>query len=516
MKLVTAEQMRRLDKAAIEEFGIPSLSLMEKAGTAIADFVAAHFQSSRGAIAFLVGRGGNGGDGLVAARILLERGYQVFIYLTSPTMDLSPDARANWERLAVLTPIFFQINSAHDLNMHSLSIARCVCVVDALFGTGLSSEIKSPFREIIDFINSLKTLVVAADIPSGLSSDTGMPLGSAIKARWTVTFGLPKIGLYTGKGADYSRDVVIADIGFPEEAIDRIETKTHLIDPAIFAEHFEGRKPSSHKGDFGHVVVFAGSGGKLGAGYLTSMGALRAGCGLVTYALPEKAFTKFDARYPEIMAIGIPDRDRGHFHADGVAAALDLIKDKAVVAIGPAIGTHDETHAFVMEMVKRAHMPMVIDADGLNVLANNLSILDHRMEATILTPHPGEMERLTKIPKKDDERLPTAVKFATTHRVHVVLKGNRTIVATPNGEVYINPTGNPAMATAGMGDALTGMIAGFVAQGIPPTAAAVAGVYCHGLAGDIAAKQFGDRGVVASDVIRCFPEAMRQFISSPL
>ena len=516
MKLVTAEQMRRLDKMAIEEFGIHSLNLMERAGSAVADFVAGHSAPTKGAVAVIVGRGGNGGDGLVAARLLIERGYEVFIFLTSPTMDLSPDARANWERLAGLTPTFYQIDSAHDLNMHSFSFARCACIIDALFGTGLSSEIKSPHSEIIDFINALKIPIVAADIPSGLSSNTGMPLGSAIRARWTVTFGLPKIGLFAGRSAEFSREVVVADIGFPDEAVDRIETNTYLIDPAIFREHFEERGPSSHKGNFGHVVVFAGSGGKLGAGYLTSMGALRAGCGLVTYAMPEKAFAKFDARYPEIMAVGIPDRDRGHFHPDGVAAALDLIKDKTVVAMGPAIGTHDETRAFVLEMVKRAHIPMVIDADGLNVIADNLSVLDHRIDPAILTPHPGEMERLTKIPKKDEDRLPSALKLAQSHGVHVVLKGYRTIVATPDGSAYINPTGGPAMATAGMGDALTGMIAGFVAQGISPAMAAVAGVYCHGLAGDIAAKQFGDRGVVASDVIKCFPEAMRQFISSPL
>lgn len=513
MKLVTAEQMRLLDRMAASEFNIPSLNLMERAGEALAESVTGRYPPSRGAVAVLVGRGNNGGDGLVAARALMERGHDVFIFLTSPTMDLSPDARANWERLAQLTPTFFQIDSASDLNMHSLAIARCACIIDALFGTGLSSELKSPYREIIDVVNTLKIPVVACDIPSGLSSDTGMPLGSAIKARWTVTFGLPKIGLFAGRGADYARDVEIVDIGFPMEAIDRIETKTHLIDPDLFAGHLAPREPKSHKGDFGHVVVFAGSGGKLGAGYLTSMGALRAGAGLVTYALPDKSFAKFDARYPEIMAVGIPDKDRGHFHPEGVTAALDLIKDKTAAAIGPAIGTHEETRAFVVEFVKRARLPMVIDADGLNVLADNLSILDYRPEATILTPHPGEMERLTKTAKKDEERLPSALKLATAHGVHVVLKGHRTIVATPEGDAYINPTGNPAMATAGMGDALTGMIAGFVAQGMDPAAASIAGVYCHGLAGDIAAKQFGDRGVVASDVIRCFPEAMKSIVT---
>lgn len=502
--------MRQLDRAAIDEFGVPSLHLMEHAGMLLADFVEHHFSPSRGAVAVLAGRGGNGGDGLVAARHLIERGFEVLVFLTCPTVDLSPDARANWENLAPLMQTFYQINSASDLNQNSIHIARCSCIIDALFGTGLSQEIKSPYREIIDFVNTLKIPVISADIPSGLSSDTGMPLGSAIHARWTVTFGLPKLGLYIGRGPDFTREILIVDIGFPNEAMDRIETKTHLIDPAMFADHFEERTPKSHKGDFGHVAVIAGADGKLGAGYLTSMGALRAGAGLVTYALPDKAFQKFDARYPEIMATSIPDKGRGHLHPEGVPFALDLIKEKTVVAIGPAIGTHDETRSFVTEFVKRAFLPMVIDADGLNVLADNLTILAHRRTPTILTPHPGEMERLTKTAKKDEDRLPAAVKLATSLGVHVVLKGFRTIVATPGGDAYINPTGNPSMATAGMGDALTGMIAGFIAQGIEPTIAAIAGVYLHGLAGDMAAKQFGDRGVVASDVIKLFPEAMRK------
>lgn len=509
MKLLTAEQMRRVDRTAIDEFGIHSLSLMERAGTALAESVAHRFAPARGGIAVLVGRGNNGGDGLVAARVLIERGYEVFVFLTCHSVDLSPDARANWERLAQLTPTFFQINEASDLGAHSLSFARCSCVIDALFGTGLTSSVKSPYAEMIEFINAMKIPVCAADIPSGLSADTGMPLGNAIRARWTVTFGLPKIGLYTGQASECAGEVEIADIGIPDEAVNKIRTTSHLIEPSLFMDQFAPRGAKSHKGDFGHVVVFAGSGGKLGAGYLAAMGALRSGAGLVTYALPEKAFAKFDARFPEIMAVALPDRDRGHFHVDGINAALDLIKDRTVVALGPAIGTHDETRAFVIELVKRTRLPMVIDADALTLLSQNLQVLDHRQAPTILTPHPGEMARLASFSKKEEDRLPAALKFATTHKVHLVLKGFRTVVATPEGEAYINPSGNPAMASAGMGDALTGMISGFVAQGMGATTAATAGVYLHGLAGDIAAKHFGDRGVVASDVIKCFPEAIR-------
>jgi NAD(P)H-hydrate epimerase len=514
MKLVTSQQMRDADYTAINVHGIPSLTLMEKAGMALADFTSQKFRPERGAISILVGKGNNGGDGLVAARLLIEKGYEVLVFLTCQLVELSPDARANWERLALLTPTFFQIGSESELRPHYLTFARSACIIDALLGTGLSSEVKSPYKEIIDFINTLKIPVIAADIPSGLSSDTGMPLGTAIFARWTVTFGLPKIGLFTGHSSEYTRFVQIADIGIPKEVVDKIETKYHLIEPDLFKDHFKERPPESHKGLFGHVVVIAGSGGKLGAGWLASMGALRAGCGLVTYALPDHSFSKFDARYPEVMAVSLPDKGRGHLHPDGLPAALELIKDKTAAAIGPAVGTHEETKGFVTEFIRRAGIPLVIDADALNVIADNPAVLDYRTAPTIVTPHPGEMARLAKTDavKKEEERLPSALKFAASHRVHVVFKGYRTIVATPGGDAYINPTGNPSMATAGMGDALTGMITGFIAQGMGPSTAAMAAVYCHGLAGDIAEKQFGSRGVVASDVIRCFPEAMRSVV----
>jgi len=514
MKLVSTQQMRDAEDATINIYGISSLSLMEKAGTALANFIIEKFHPGRGAISILVGKGNNGGDGLVAARLLIEKGYEVFVFLTSQTAELSPDARVNWERLAPLTPTFFRIGSDAELKAHYLTFARSTCIVDALLGTGLKSEVKGLLKEIISFINTLKIPVISADIPSGLCADTGMPLGVAINARWTITFGLPKIGLFSGKSLEYTQSVEVADIGIPKEVIDKIETKTHLIEPELFKDYFAKRPLTSHKGLFGHVLIIAGSQGKIGAGWLASMGALRSGCGLVTYALPDHSFLKFDLRYPEVMAVSIPDKGRGHLHPDGIATALELARERSVAAIGPAIGTHEDTKVFVTEFVKRASVPIVIDADAINLLAENCSVLSHRTQATVITPHPKEMARLMKTDavKKEEERLPSALKFAVLYKVYVVFKGYRTIVATPAGEAYINPTGNPAMATAGMGDALTGMIAGFIAQGMPVDKSAIAAVYCHGLAGDMAAKEYGDRGIVASDVIKCFPEAMSQII----
>ncbi|PIU54654.1 MAG: bifunctional ADP-dependent NAD(P)H-hydrate dehydratase/NAD(P)H-hydrate epimerase [Deltaproteobacteria bacterium CG07_land_8_20_14_0_80_38_7] len=512
MKLVTAQQMQEADHAATKEFGIQSLSLMERAGNGVANFVKNHFKPSQGAISIIAGKGNNGGDGLVAARLLLEMGYEVLVFLTSPAHELSPDSYVNWERLVLLSPKYSEIKEVSELSLQYPHFLRSACIIDAIFGTGLSKDVRSPYREIIDLVNNLHVPILSCDLPSGLSSDTGMPIGTAIKARWTLTFGLPKVGLFVGKGPDFSGHVKIIDIGIPQQVINKVDSKIFLIDKTYFSHFLKQRDKHSHKGNYGHVVVIAGADEKLGAGYLSAMAALRSGAGLVTYCLPEKSFTKFDARYPEIMPIGLPDKGRGHLHPDALETALDICKDKSAVVIGPAIGTHPDTKAFIIEFIKRIHCPLVIDADGLNLISDQINIIDNRTSETILTPHPGEMERLINKEeiKKQGNRIPLAYKFATKHKVNLVLKGHRTIVVSSNGETYINLTGNAAMATAGMGDALTGIIAGFIAQKMPVDLAAVAGVFLHGLAGDIAAARIGGRGVITSDVIKIFPEAIQQ------
>ncbi|MFH1873709.1 MAG: NAD(P)H-hydrate dehydratase [Pseudomonadota bacterium] len=506
---MSSQQIREADHKTIQEYNIPSLTLMERAGQGLADFIAEKFSPNRGSIGILVGRGNNGGDGLVAARHLLAKNYDVAVFLLAPVHDLSPDAQANWEQLFVLKPNFYEIESVADLNNYYPHLAGCACLVDAIFGTGLSKEIKTPFREVIEFVNSLGRPIIACDLPSGLSADTGLPLGSAIKAKWTVTFGLPKIGLYLGQGSFYAGKVEIIDIGFPKQVIDSLDTKFHLLDCENFPVFFKERDINSHKGNFGHVLVLAGAENKLGAGYLASMASLRSGCGLVTYALPENSFNKFDARFPEIMPVGLPDRDRGHLHPGGLEKALEISQDKTVIALGPALGTHPETKSFILDFIKRVRKPLVIDADGLNILAENLAVIDHRLEPTVLTPHPGEMARLVGSEKvKEENRVPLALNLAAKHKCYVVLKGHNTVIATPEEEIFINQTGNPGMATAGMGDVLTGIIASLLAQGLPTTEAVLAGVYFHGLAGDIAVKQVGERGLVASDLIKALPEAM--------
>lgn len=514
MKLVTAKQMRELDRAAIEKHGVPSLELMERAGSAVADAAQDMARKRKGPVVVVCGSGNNGGDGLVAARVLHQRGIDVTAILLTRSSDLSPDARANWERLVPLTAHVFDNMHPDQFAMHHPTFAGASVIVDAILGTGLAREVAGPLAQAIEYLNALHGPIVAVDIPSGLSADTGKPLGVAIRAARTVTLGMPKLGLYVGDADDHVGDITVADIGIPAEEIEALATPLAMTDPALVRQLFAPREPASHKGTYGHVAVVAGSAGKLGAGYLASMAALRAGAGLVTYYLPERSFEKFDARYAEIMCHPLPDRGRGHLHPDGLKDLTDDLAKKNVIALGPALGTADDTRNFVNGLIDATALPLVVDADGLNVL--DLARLKRRRAPTVLTPHPAEFGRLAG--RSTDEvqgnRVPLAMKFAGENRVHLVLKGHNTVTATADGRLFINPTGNPAMASAGMGDALTGLIAGLIAQGIDSAMAAAAGAYLHGLAGDRAAEDVGDRGVVASDVIKRIPLAMRMTIEA--
>lgn len=510
MKLVTSSQMRELDRRAISRHKIPSLKLMEKAGEAVANAAMKFAAKRKGPVVIIAGRGNNGGDGLVCARHLIERGHDVIVILLAQSTELSPDARANWEFLAPLTTHIITVTDIPELNANRPSILQASVIVDAVMGTGLANNVQGLAAAAIELVNSVTIPKLAVDVPSGLSADTGKTLGVAVRADATVTFGLPKLGLFIGDGPKYAGEVEVADIGIPKEESELVDSKFSLIDPAMFSAHFGKRDSKSHKGTYGHVAVFAGSLGHLGAGYLACMAALRAGCGLVTYCLPEKAFVRFDARYPEIMCDIIPDGGSAHFHPAGVQKALDVAKEKSVVAIGPAIGTDSKTREFLNQFVSKLQKPVVIDADGLNVI--ELASLKGRNFTTILTPHPGEMARLmnTTTEKIQSDRLEAATSFASTHGVHLILKGHGTIVARPDGSAAINPTGNAGMASAGMGDALTGIVASFLAQGMEPWVACAAAVYIHGIAGDMAAAEHGERALITSDVIKNLGRAMKE------
>ncbi|PIR16235.1 MAG: bifunctional ADP-dependent NAD(P)H-hydrate dehydratase/NAD(P)H-hydrate epimerase [Deltaproteobacteria bacterium CG11_big_fil_rev_8_21_14_0_20_49_13] len=507
MKLVTSHQMQALDKAAIEKCNIASPGLMERAGKGASDIIIKRFPK-KGTAGIVVGKGNNGGDGLVIARLLKEAGFNVNVYLTAPWSEFSPDARVNWEKLAgtgVVVKEEFRTLTNADL------------IIDAVFGTGLSNDVTGKYKAVIEAINAAKKPVVSIDIPSGLSADTGMPLGVAVKARLTVTFAMMKVGLVAGLSHEYTHEVEMVDIGIPKELTDDLKTGYYLITPDIFEGYFGKRLADSHKGDFGHVLVVGGASGKIGAGLLSGRAALRSGAGLVTYALPGAAYIKFDTRAPEVMCEGVEDKGRGIFIKDSLPQIRTLLGKADVMAIGPGIGIDKATVSAVLEIVKKSQVPVVIDADGLNAVASDLSVLSGRKNHLVLTPHPGEMIRLLgREPKiSAQERIELARNFAKVHKVYLVLKGHRTVIGTPEGDIYINETGNAGMATAGSGDVLTGVIAGFMAQKMPVDIAVVAGVYLHGLAGDMAAKNVGERGLIASDIISELPKAIK-FISSPL
>jgi NAD(P)H-hydrate epimerase len=502
--------MQALDKAAIERYNIPSIELMERAGGGVAEAVARRFPK-KGIVAVIAGKGNNAGDGFVAARQLAKAGYGVHIYLLSPWTEFSPDARANWERLTEVKVNVAEAFGENDLKKHAAEIEKAVCVIDAIFGTGLSSEVRGKYKNAIEFINSLLKPVAAVDIPSGLSADTGNPLGSAVRSKLTVTFGLPKVGLMTNAGREYAREVEVVDIGIPRELTDALHSGYFLITPDMFKAHFAPRREDTHKGTYGHVLVAGGSMGKMGAGLLACRGALRSGAGLVTYALPSAAFAKFDTKSPEVMFEGIADGGKGYFIKGSFQALKGALEGKDVLAIGPGMGTQDETKALFLELVKKAAVPLIIDADGLNCLAGSAGAIGGRKAPVILTPHPGELSRLTGMTVKDIQvnRIQAAKTFAVQHKCHLVLKGHRTVAVSPTGDIYINPTGNAGMATAGTGDVLTGVIASLLAQGMPVTDAVIAAVYIHGMAGDMAAEELGDRGLIASDIINNLPKAIK-------
>lgn len=511
MKIVNSIQMRGLDLAAIQKYGIPALDLMEAAGRGVADAVTEVAGSRQGPVVIVAGRGNNGGDGLVAARHLISRGRDVSVILLAGAGDLSPDARANLEFLAPLTTHIYFAPDVPTFNSIMPMLANAVCIVDAIFGTGLDREVSGLPLLAISAINAQKCFVVAVDVPSGLSADTGLAPNGAVAADVTATFGLPKIGLFIKRGPECAGSVKVVDIGIPCEEVKKINEVAYLIGPPLFDSCFLKRPAPAHKGDFGHVVIFAGSRAHMGAGYLAALGALRSGAGLATYCLPEKAFAKFDARYPEIMCDLIPDAGTAAFNPAGLDAALKISEGKSCVAVGPAIGTSNETREFINTFIKKSGVPLVIDADGLNVL--DAASLKNRRAATILTPHPGEMARLIG---KDTEyvqadRLNIAKEFASRNNVYLILKGHYTLVATPGGQIFINPTGNPGMATAGMGDALTGIVASFIAQGFDVKTACIAAVYIHGMAGDIAASELGERALITSDVIKHLSGVIKRF-----
>jgi NAD(P)H-hydrate epimerase len=406
-------------------------------------------------------------------------------------------------------------------------------VVDAIFGTGLSKNVTGKTAEIISFINASGSPIISVDIPSGISSDTGQIMGEAVRADYTVTFGLPKRGHLLYPGAEYTGRLFIEDIGFPEELLHSEKLNAELLEKRDVSLLIPERQRYSHKGDYGHVLVVAGSRGKTGAAFMCAKACLKSGAGLVTIGVPESLLDVFQSRVTEEMTLPLPDRGDGTLSSDALEKILKFLSEKAdVLAVGPGISVTDDTKKLVREFLLNSAVPAVVDADAVNSLEGNKRVLKKARSPIILTPHAGEMARLlndTRYKMQDaginphskggrreitgiirhieKDKINIAVKFAKETGAYLVLKGVPTVIAEPEGRAFINPTGNSGMASAGTGDVLTGMLSGFLGQGLNPIEASILGVYMHGLAGDIAVKTRGEHSLIASDVIDAIPDA---------
>lgn len=513
-KVLTPPEMGAVDRATIEA-GIPGIILMENAAHRVVEYIAARFAPvSEQRIVVVCGKGNNGGDGLAVARQLHIRFHprSLSVVLIGDANELRGDAAAN---LAMLRASGLQ--EYHDFGPE---MRTATLVVDAVLGTGLSGPAKGPALDAILEINSSFPLakVIAVDIPSGLSGDSGTPQGEYVRADATVTFTAPKVCHAMPPACDWMGDLVIAPIGSPPRMYeDDSRIPLALITPESIASLFAPRPRDSNKGKFGHVLVVAGSRNKPGAAAMAGLSALRAGAGLVTVACPQSALSSVSSHTAELMTEPLPETPLGEIAEAAFDQIVQLAAKRTLVAIGPGIGADDETRRAVMRLFNELHEPMVIDADALNCLAGGEWSAAEGM-LRVLTPHPGEMSRLLKksIPEIQAARIESARSLATDRNVVIVLKGERTLIAFPDGRVWINPTGSPSMATGGTGDILTGMISGLMGQFPSDHDRAIAGAVClHGLAGEIAARRTAEQTVIATDLLDCLAEGIRAITNVP-
>ena len=510
MKVVTAQEMRQIDQQTIEQIGIPGAVLMEHAGSAVVRAIHQHFPKCQH-IAIVVGKGNNGGDGLVVARQLAHVGQPIQIFLVSPPESFTGDALLNLQIAQSLNLPIAEILAEDALPELKIQLASTDLIVDSIFGTGLRGGVHGFIGDVIGCINEAGKPVVAIDLPSGLLADTGIAEGACIQATYTVTMGLPKRGNLIHPGAALTGQLEVADIGFPSSVIDAQTIQINWTQSSDAAELLPPRPTHSHKGSYGRVFVVAGSTGMTGAASLTSAGALRVGAGLVTLGTPKRLNSILEVKLSEVMTLPLPETSEGSLALAAKSHIIEAVeRTKSVLAIGPGLSQHPETVALVHNLIRESDTPTVIDADGINALSQSTDILSSLSPETVLTPHPGEMARLIggTVEALERDRIGIAQQFAQAHNVTLVLKGAPTVIAHGNGEVWINSTGNPGMATGGMGDVLTGLIVGLMAQKVPAFDAAVLGVYLHGLAGDTVAESIGMHGLMAGDVLNNVPKAI--------
>lgn len=495
MKVAFAAEMNQIDYVAQEDYHIPGAILMERAALAVRQVIQEHFGSAQKKIHIYCGKGNNGGDGLALARLLAETTTEVTVALAFERSQFRGLAQEN-----LISAEKFGLRIVDWQTVTAAELQRADLIVDALLGTGATGAPKGTVAAIIEMINDSGKPIIAIDIPSGVNVDNGQVSGVAVKAYITVTFGLPKPGLLIYPGAEVCGEVVIDPIGFPRMLLESPTLKVNWLNAEDVGKLIPKRSPTAHKGVTGHVLIIGGAMGMTGAAALCSLGALRAGAGLVTVGIQNQ--NVFPEKPAEVMALAW----------DRILATLE--KADAVV-FGPGASVGESSRDLLTELLRNCKAPLVIDADGLNLLAAKSINLQEFTLPVILTPHPGEMSRLSGVSVSEiqENRIDVARRFAKEWGVTLVLKGARSIIADSAENIYINPTGNSGMATAGMGDALAGIIGGLLAQGMDSTDAAAIGTYLHGLAGDLAIERYGPKGIITTDLIKEYPVAVKKVLN---
>ena len=512
MKVLTSAQMKNIDKTAIEDIGIAGPILMENAGLQILEEIRTRFPDiNKEKVVIIAGKGNNGGDGLVVARHLFNQGCDPCVLLLASKREVRGDAALN---LRIAEKIGVKINEAPSIKewkTQKKNISQSTLLLDAIFGTGLAKPAHGIYATVINDINKSKAYKIAVDIPSGLSSDTFQIIGPCVKADLTVTLAAPKIAHIFPPAEAYVGELVVADISVPPFLFDDDKLKVELVERQTFLPYFKKRRKGTHKGTYGHLFILSGSLGKTGAAIMAAKAALKMGAGLVTVGTPESCLPIVARSMVELMTEPLPETSEKTLSFEALKKITTLVKAKDALMVGPGISTHPSTSELVLSLIPKLSLPVVFDADALNIFASKPGILKSLPRHAILTPHPGEFARLLNLSTQDvvERKLELAPQFAEKYGVYLVLKGYRTITATPEGKVFINSTGNPGMATAGSGDVLSGMIASMIMQEKNILEAILAAVYVHGLSGDIGAERLGEKTLTAGSIITYLPSAIK-------
>ena len=517
MKVLTSKQMKEIDKEAIKGIGIIGPILMENAGLQIFKEIMSRFPKIRQErITIVAGKGNNGGDGLVIARHLFNRGCDPHVVLLARKEELKGDAALNFGIAEKIGVRISEVSSVDEWGIHKNDIFQATLLVDAIFGTGLISAAKGIYASAIEDINRSEAFKVAVDIPSGLSSDTFQIIGPCVKADLTVTLAAPKVAHIFPPAEEYIGELVVADISIPPYLFEDERLKLELVEEQNILPYFKKRKKDSHKGTYGHLFIISGSLGKTGAAIMAAKAALKMGAGLVTVGTPESCLPIVARSMVELMTEPLSETPKKTLSSEALERILGLLEDKDALMVGPGISTHPSTSELVLSLMPKIKIPAVFDADALNILASKPELFKSLSQPAVVTPHPGEFAHLLGLSTKEvvENKLELTPQFAQKYGVYMVLKGYKTLTATPEGEVFINPTGNPGMATAGSGDVLSGMIAAMIIQEKNLLDAILAAVYVHGLSGDFGMEKVGERALTAANIITYLPSAVKRLSSA--